>query len=215
VEDRAVMLHHAARRAAGAGRVDEAGEILAPEARRRRAGLDVRPRLGFDQSLPVMDEDSAPLAGADRLERDDVLAGRASVGGRKQRPRQLVVRDEDGPSAGIVHDMLVVPLGIGRVGGDGDAARGHDREVRDQPFRPVLRDQHHSVARAEAEPLQRRGHRRDLPGRLAPASRAPLASALRPEEWRVALLPGAGKEHRDEVREIFELAHHPPQSGAF
>jgi hypothetical protein len=42
VQHRAVMLHHAARRAAGSARVDDAGEILAREGRAGGAGVHVR-----------------------------------------------------------------------------------------------------------------------------------------------------------------------------
>ena len=38
--------------------------------------------------------------------------------------------------------------GVGGVGRHGDGAGRHDGEVGDQPFRPVLRDQQHAVARA-------------------------------------------------------------------
>ena len=82
------------------------------------------------------------------------------------------------------------------------------REVRDQPFRPVLADQRDAVAGLQPDPLQRRGKRRDLPRRLAPADRAPRAFALGPEERRVALLRGAGQEKRDEIVEPFELTRH-------
>jgi hypothetical protein len=67
VEDRAMMLHHAARRAAGAGGVDDAGEIAAPEIGPGGAGLAVW-RLAGDQAGPIVALDQALLpAGSDSI----------------------------------------------------------------------------------------------------------------------------------------------------
>ena len=93
----------------------------------------------------------------------------------------------------------MIALGVGGVGRHRDAAGGHDREVGDQPFGPVLADQHDPVAGLQADALQRCGERRDLPRRLGPADRLPRAVALGPQERLVALLARSRQEQRNEV----------------
>src|SRR6476469_9630913 len=102
--------------------------------------------------------------------------------------------------------MRVIARGVGGVGRHGDAAGGHDAEIGDQPFRAVLADQRNAIAGIDADPLQRCGERCDLPCRLGPAGRAPLAVALGPQERFAALLSGPRKEQRNEIVEPFELA---------
>ena len=106
----------------------------------------------------------------------------------------------------IVEDMLVIARRVGGVGRHGDAARGHDREVGDQPFGAVLADQHDAVAGLEPDPLEAVGQRRDLPRRLGIADRLPrrrrawpTGTACRPcSRARV-------RNMRDEVGEMLEL----------
>jgi hypothetical protein len=104
--------------------------------------------------------------------------------------------------------VLVVASGVGRVGRDRDAAGGHDSEIGDQPFGPVLADQHHPVAAVEADPPQAGGKGDHLPPGVGPAHRPPVVAALRPQERLVAFLPGARQEHLDEILERFELSRH-------
>jgi hypothetical protein len=114
--------------------------------------------------------------------------------------------------------MGEVANGVGGVGRDGDASRGHDREVGDQPFGPVLADQRDAVSGLKPNPLECRRQGRDLPRRLGPACRAPRALALGPQKRLVALLIGARQEERNEIVEPFELPGHPvslSRRGAF
>ena len=68
-------------------------------------------------------------------------------------------------------------VGVGGVGRHGDAARGHDREVGDQPFRPVLADQHHPVAGSEARAACRlAASAATCRAASRPADRPPLAA---------------------------------------
>ena len=132
-----MMLPHAARRAAGAAGVDDAGEVVAPDpAHRAHRARDVRPRPPSARpsggSCP-----SRALAGADVLDADDVVA-LAEEHGREQVLRQLLVRDDHRSRARIAEDVRVIAFGVGDVGRHRDAARGHDTEIGDQPFRPVL-----------------------------------------------------------------------------
>ena len=207
------MLHDAARRAAGSRRVDEAGELVPVHLRDGGlAGGHVR-RMGGDEGLPVVELDIARLPARKRLDADDMLADVRPDRRREERPRQLLGRDDDGAGAAVVEDMLVVALGVGRVGGDGDAARRHDGEIGDAPFRPVLADQHHQVARLQPDRLQPRRQRGDLLRRVPPADRPPGAFALGPQERRIALRRRAGEEHRHQVREGLELARRAHSGG--
>ena len=199
-----MMLAHAAWTPAGAARVDEAGEILALEGRRGADAGDIG-RLARDQRLPVVELDRARLADADRLHADEgARMGRAEHGGH-QRPRELVGRDDHHRRTRILKDMLVIALGVGGVGGDSDAARGHDCEVGDAPFGAVLGDEHHPVAGLEPDALKRARERCNLPRRLRPAHRLPGACLLGPEKGLLTLLRGAREEHADEIIEVLEL----------
>src|SRR5579872_1733425 len=100
----------------------------------------------------------------------------------------------------------MVARGIGRVGRDGDATGGHDRQVRNQPLGPVLADQRDAVARLEADAPERCRKRSDLPRRLGPSDRTPLTLAFGPEEWLVLLVACAAQEQRDKIVEMFELS---------
>src|SRR5881397_3503136 len=94
---------------------------------------------------------------------------------------------------------------VGRVGGDSDAAGGHDGQIGYEPFGPVLADQRDAVARLDSDALERRCERRDLPRGVAPAGRAPGTVALGPEERLIPLLRSPREEHRNETIEMFEL----------
>ena len=69
-----MVLHHPARRAAGAAGVDDAGEVAAPDIRNRRPQFfDVG--IAGDHRRPVMRfEFVARLAGADVVDLDQMMA---------------------------------------------------------------------------------------------------------------------------------------------
>ncbi len=211
VQDRAVMLHHAARGAAGTRGVDDAGEIAAGEGRARRRGLG-RGRVRGDQRVPVVEIDRG--GDAHVLEPDhDLRLVRAQDGG-EQRFRQLCGRDDDRAGARILDDVEVIAFGVGDIGRHRHAARRHDREVAEAPFGAILADQHHPVAAFEPDRGEGRGEARHLSRGVGPAGRHPGAALLGPEERRVAPLRGAREEHGDEVGEGFELAGHGLSWGA-
>ena len=106
------------------------------------------------------------LPGANVLDADDVMAFGAEQDGGDEVLRQLLVRDDHRLRARIAEDVRVIARRVGRVGRDGDAACGHDPKVGDQPFGPVLADQHDPVAGLEPDCLQAFGEGRDLPRRL-------------------------------------------------
>jgi hypothetical protein len=207
VQDRAVMLHHPARRSAGPGRVDDAGQIGALDSCRGGDARRVRV-LRVDQLLPLQEADVAGLGqAAHRFDADDMLAIGAADRRGKQRAGELLRRHDHRAGAAVVQDVLVVALRIGRVGRHRDAARGHDGQVAQEPLRAVLRHQHHPLARLEANALQPRGKARDRLGRLLPAGGAPLPLLLDPQEGPLAALAGTREEHGDEVGESLQLAH--------
>src|SRR5690242_18064985 len=106
--------------------------------------------------------------------------------------------------------MRVVACSVGGVGRHGDAARRHDREVRNQPFGPVLADEGDPVSRLKSDALQRCSERRYLARGLAPVGLTPFALLLGPEKGLVALLLRARNEERDEIVEAFELSGQVP-----
>ena len=180
---------------------------------RGRAGVDVG-ALGGDQGVPVVEGDVAGLAAGQRLHADHRLAAVRADRGGQQGPGQLLGRDDDGAGAAVVEDVLVVALGVGDVGRHGDAARGHDGEVGDQPFGPVLGDQHHPVARARARAASaRRRARRPCPRPRASESSCHAPSCLAQRKGASPFCLRAGEEHGDEIFEMFELAHSLSRAG--
>ena len=195
VQDHAVVLHHAARRAAGAAGVDDAGEVFAPDLRHalleradvRSGRRPARPNDGnwaTSGAWPVM---MSSIEMTWWHSDANSTAGISVLG-------QLLGRDDHRAGARIAEDMLVIAGGVGGVGRNGDAAGGHDAEVGDQPFRPVLADQH-APGRPASSPMRLRlvGQRRHLPRRLVPADRLPLrrcawptGTACRPSPWRAS-----------------------------
>src|SRR3546814_3696129 len=74
--------------------------------------------------------------------------------------------------AAVGQHMAMIARQRGGVGRHGDAAGGHDGKVGDQPFRPVLRHQHHAVAGLQAQVAQAARDLADLARDLAPALRS-------------------------------------------
>ena len=149
-----MVLPHAARRAAGAAGVDDAGEVVAPtrcDACLRAPPTSASPDASSAQRWTLTQ--SRHLAGADVLDADDVMAFARGEHRRDQVLRQLLVGDDHRARARIAEDVRVIARGVGGVGRHGDAARRHDREVGDQPFGPVLADQRDAVAGLKPDPL--------------------------------------------------------------
>jgi len=199
-----MMLHHPARRTAGAAGVDEAGGVLAPHTEPARLGLLDPRRAAFDQRAPVVDRHLALLPDAQAFHADDEMRIGAHHRGH-QRARQLGSRDDHRPRAAVVEDMLMVAFGVGRIGRDGDAARGHDAEVGDAPFGAVFAHQHHPVALFQPELAQIMRERRDLPRNLPPAQRLPRAIGFAPQEGIVPATRRAVEKHRDQTGEMVEM----------
>ena len=125
--------------------------------------------------------------GRRRLDRDDRAHARHLLGGGEHPRGQRRGRDDHRPRAAVAEDVAVVLDRVGRIGRDGDRAGAHDREVGDDPFRPVLRDQRDPVARLDAERAQA-ARQPASPARAAsrPGQRPVAAVALGPQERPVA-----------------------------
>jgi hypothetical protein len=203
-QDRAMMLHHAARGAAGAAGIDDARLVAARGGLGQRAGIDIG-WMGGDQVGPQAAGIIA-LRTADRLHRND-QADLRSQHRRHQRRRQLGGRHDHRTRAAVGQDMLMVARRIGGVGRHRDAAGGHDRQIGDAEFRAIFADQHHRVAGLQPFRLQPGRHRCHLARDFGPAQRLPSPLRLAPQEGRVALFLGAGKEHGDQIGETFDRPH--------
>jgi len=230
VQDRAMMLHHAARLAAGAAGVDDAGGLVAGDAGDLLCHFRDIGVAALDEVVPAVEVKIAGLADAQVGDADDDIG----VGGADHRGqqvfRQLAVGDDHRMGAAVVEDMLVIRRGVGGVGRHGDAAGGHDAEIGDAPFGAVLRDKHHPVTLFQADALERFGQRRDLPRRLVPAGRLPGPVDLGMQERLVAALAGAVEEHRYQIlilidfeitvfclfpdHAVIPLSHAPDMAGA-
>ena len=108
---------------------------------------------------------------AGRLDRDDRAARSAPApppGARE--PPMRGGRDDHRPRAAIAEDVAVVVDRVGDVGRHGDRAGAHDREIGDDPFRPVLGDERRPGRRGSTPSATRpRASRLTWSRRLGPA----------------------------------------------
>uniref|UniRef100_A0A494G9R2 Uncharacterized protein n=1 Tax=Solanum lycopersicum TaxID=4081 RepID=A0A494G9R2_SOLLC len=204
VEDRAMMLHHATRRATGATGVDKAGGIVARHRLPTRLEVGAIRLAARNKRLPVEHLHIALLADAHVLHRDHGLDIRTQHRGH-QHAREFRGRDDNRTRAAVVEDMLVIALGIRGVGGNRDAARRHDRKVGDAEFGAVLADQNDAVAVLQSQLAQIVRERRDLVRDLPPAQRVPRPVGLAPQKRIFAAAPRTVEEHRDQTREMVEM----------
>ncbi len=153
-----------------------------------------------------------------RVQVDDQSDGWRLSDSRQQPLGQRAAGADHGRNLGVAQKIGEIVAGAGGVGGDGDPAGQHDREVGHAPFRPILGQDQHSLARCEA--LRREAacdELRFVPG-AAPAPRPIDVVGLRPQERALATLGGRPLEHGHQVgAEIghghrwFELPELAPQ----
>ena len=125
-------------------------------------------------------------------------------GGRLRHSRQQPL-GERGAGAdhrcdiGMAQQVGEVVAGAGGVGRDGDAAGHQDREVGHAPFRAVLRQDQHTLARRYAQGREAACQElRLVPG--APPAPGPIdAVALGPQERSLVALRGRPLEHGHEI----------------
>ncbi len=153
-EQVAVAQHHALGHAAGARGVDEAAGVAARQ-RDRRIGRRRRRLLARGQRLvPGQQRHREPAGIGERLDAQQQPQRRRLGDRRQQRLGQPVARHHRGGRTAVLEQVGVLARGVGGVGRHRDRARRHDREVGDQPFRPVLGDQQHAVAGRHAPGAQ-------------------------------------------------------------
>ena len=197
-QDRAVRQHHPLGRAAGAGGVDQAGQRVGGD--RRRLGGDVVgvARVG-DQRRPGGD-------GQRRVGRTAPCDQQVERAGQRHPLGQRGGRHHRHAGAGIAQDMGVVGHRVGGVGRHRHRPDGHQRGLDDRVFGPVLRHDHHPVARRHAGGAQRPRHARRPGGRIRPRScRARRRRARRAASAGPASCARPVEHHRRQVRPLRQI----------
>jgi hypothetical protein len=108
---------------------------------------------------------------------------------------------------------------VGRVchiGRHGDRPSGHDRQIGNEPFRPILRDQQNAVARHQAVSDEAVCQRLLLTCRRSPAEGIGVIFAAPPQEWRFPELACLGEKHLGQRCPVaFACSHRlPPPRGS-
>ena len=113
-----------------------------------------------------------------RIEDDDLHELGAAGADLEDLVELLLVRGEEEARAAVVHDVLDLLGGVGRVDPVRDGADRERPEVRVEPFRAVVGHDRDHVARAQAERDQAQADVLRPLAVLAPADRAPDAEVL-------------------------------------
>ena len=131
-----MMLLDAARRAAGAAGVDDAGEVARGRPLPSAACSASTSASPDDELRPAVElTQSGTWPERISLDPDDVMAfGRGQHRG-DQVLGELLVGDDDRPRARIAEDVRVIARGVGGVGRNRDAPGGHDRRGRRSAIR--------------------------------------------------------------------------------
>ena len=152
-----------------------------------------------DDIIPTEMPDAVRYRLRQRVDGDHGL-GVGGLGRRgQQRLGQRWGRYDRGGAAAVRQHMLMVGDGVRRIGGHRDCADRHDRQIRDQPFRPALRDQGHPVAAVDpggAQPVGQGGH---LVRDLTPRQRVPVVILFPPKKRPVAENFGPFKEQGRQI----------------
>ena len=206
VQDGTVRQHHAFGRATGPRGVDDAGEILGREclgARQRVGVIAFAQGDGFGPRQPRRAGGSLTDGG---LDADDEPHGAKALRGAAQALFELGVGGDHATGAAVVEQVAMLALAVGGVRRHGHRARGHDGEIGDQPFRPVLGGEDDALARLHAQRAQAPRQRADLGCDFAPGERLVAAGAPAPNERPFAVARGLVEEHHDQVAPAF-LSH--------
>src|SRR3546814_12772316 len=86
-------------------------------------------RSARSHGFPAVEFETARLLPAQVLNPDNMPDDAGYLDRRMQRPEQLFGRNDDRARTRIVEDVDVVAFGIGDVGGNGNAAWRHDRQI--------------------------------------------------------------------------------------
>ena len=92
--------------------------------------------------------------------------------------------------------MPVILDGMGHIGRDGNRAGGHDRQIGDDPFRPIFADKPDPLAAADSERSEAERHPADVARRGRPVDGPIMAVPLGPQKRLVAEALRLRKKHR-------------------
>ena len=195
--------HHALRRAAGAGGVDQAGQRAWPECRRLRSGDVVRRRRC---RRPARPRAAAAVEPSPTSAMPSITTSRSSPPARcpasRSRPARAAV-ETIAARAPLSRRMWAWSVdGVGGVGRHRHGADRHQRGLGDRVFRAVLRGDHHPVAGRHAGGAQVARAGRRQAAELAPGDarasarrgrRAAAACPARCGPGRTSSRPGSAR----------------------
>src|SRR5262249_41090435 len=92
---------------------------------------------------------------------------------------------------------------------DSDCPGAHDRQIRDNPFRPIFRDQADTLAAADAQRSEAACEPADITRCLRPANRAIPSVPLRPEERFIAQPISLLEKHRRQAAAAVVIHYSP------
>ena len=192
--DRTVGQHDTLRPSACARRVDEAADIIRTLC--RDAAVDVGERLGAGNgSAPVVKGRTEALrCGECVIHHDHGVNRRGAVGGQRKAGCQHSAGCDHHSGSRVIHDEMMVILGVGGVGRHDNGADRHDGKIGDRPFWPVFSRYHHPVAGLDTAIHQHGRKAAHIVGDGQPAVTTPLGIDLFEKQFAVATIFDIGKE---------------------
>ena len=193
-DDVAVGRHDALRDAAGSRGVDQAGGVIGLDRSDEFGGIILLRGAAGQHLFPGQQVDCARLPRS-RLDRNHGVHGIDLIGRREDPGREGRLRNEDRACAAVREDVPVVLDGMGHIGRDGNRPGGHDRQIGDDPFRPVFATSPtRSPRRSERSEAERQPA--DVARRRRPADGPIPAVLLGPQKRLVAEPSRLRKKHR-------------------
>ena len=199
MHDGAVVQHHTLRRAAGAGRIYNAGRVIALPASDFGGNVECSRRPVGQNVVPDVQIDAEMLTDAGRLHGDHEIHVVGPVGRGQEIFRQPARRDDGTLGPTVFGHVQVIVLGVGGIGGNRDPTDRHDGNVCNEPFGTVFRDQYHPVADLQPQVFQATGQGDNLLGGLAPRYGVEGSFLLRPQERGVSVPHHPVEKHRCQI----------------
>ncbi len=191
-QDATVRQHDPARRAAGAGRVDQAGQRRC----RNKGGFrhDVVGRLRVpDQVEPGHDPHCAGVPLSAGIDRDQQVKATGFSRASQHPVGQRVRRHNRRACPGVAQQVRLIIDRIGGVGRDRHGADGHQRHFGDRKLRPVFHAQQYPITRRDARRAQMSGAGRGHAAELAPGNRMPRPAPAMPAASACPARHGPGR----------------------
>jgi len=199
-QDRTVRQHHPACRAGSAGGVDQTGEILRRNLRRR--GDDIiwrllrherRRQIDFAVARIVDYQQMGQRCGRRRC-RAQPGGQHAVAGDRNHRPR-------------VAQDVRVVGDRVGGVGRHRDCAERHQRHFRHQQLGAIVGHHHHADSGRDRQFLQKPGARRGPAGEFAPAQTLPGTLGAMAQHRPFGPHAGASEQQTGKILGVGRVGH--------